>query len=632
MKKLIGLLLCLCFVSMALSVPINSVAETIDSIPLAELMASVKVHTPPKYEKFELACSIDEMLYGIPTADINGRTYGFASGGLYSIDSSERNDEELVVKCDGDNINHIGTTIFFTTFEDETARIKSFDTKTHTLTEISNTKLGKIKQLYIINNLHILFLSNGAVYRCSIDGKNIEQISTLKNIISFAPTDSGILYELRSDRNFAVYLDDMLIIDNETYYSIKMDHFIAMVDGTLYQIPMSELRSIVYTHNKINKELDVLPYMSNFDLYGIYDVMDILGSEDNSHECAYCENGEEQEVFSFDYKADIERTAGIEVASPNVAGDMIVEQARIMKEYRWTPALDLRSYPNRGVITTFTGGEEVVGVPYSREKLFSDSYQSKCRTITYNGSSTVSNSLYISLSCFGNEASNANSLIYEAKTACPDAGPLYGCDCSEYICYSWRIGRRGSGQFDGTSFCTRIATSVSNLSNLKAGDALIDAGNHCVLIKSVSSNSVVVWEQTPPKIKATTYRADATGNTSLSKFFELFGSFYVYRLNTFELTFNSNGGSSVSPTSYTVASGFKLGTFVPLPTPTRTNYNFIGWYTSATGGTKITSNSSITSNTTVYAHWIMESVADGGLFIIPQQYTLSDELKRKSFK
>ena len=42
-----------------------------------------------------------------------------------------------------------------------------------------------------------------------------------------------------------------------------------------------------------------------------------------------------------------------------------------------------------------------------------------------------------------------------------------------------------------------------------------------------------------------------------------------------------------------------------LPTPTRTNYSFGGWYTSATGGTKITSTSICTRNYdhTLYAHW-----------------------------
>ncbi len=40
-----------------------------------------------------------------------------------------------------------------------------------------------------------------------------------------------------------------------------------------------------------------------------------------------------------------------------------------------------------------------------------------------------------------------------------------------------------------------------------------------------------------------------------------------------------------------------------LPTPTFANHQFAGWFTAATGGTRITQNTPVTENTTVYAHW-----------------------------
>lgn len=40
-----------------------------------------------------------------------------------------------------------------------------------------------------------------------------------------------------------------------------------------------------------------------------------------------------------------------------------------------------------------------------------------------------------------------------------------------------------------------------------------------------------------------------------------------------------------------------------LPSPERSNYAFQGWYTTASGGTKIENNSTISANTTVHAHW-----------------------------
>ena len=70
---------------------------------------------------------------------------------------------------------------------------------------------------------------------------------------------------------------------------------------------------------------------------------------------------------------------------------------------------------------------------------------------------------------------------------------------------------------------------------------------------------------------------------------------------SYTVTFNANGGS-VSTTSKTVTNG---GTYGTLPTPTRSNYKFDGWYTSASGGTKVTSSTTVnlTGNQTLYAHW-----------------------------
>lgn len=70
--------------------------------------------------------------------------------------------------------------------------------------------------------------------------------------------------------------------------------------------------------------------------------------------------------------------------------------------------------------------------------------------------------------------------------------------------------------------------------------------------------------------------------------------------NNYTLTFNANGGS-VSTASKVVASGAQYGT---LPTPTRTGYTFAGWYTAASGGTKIATTTVMgASNVTVYARW-----------------------------
>ena len=67
------------------------------------------------------------------------------------------------------------------------------------------------------------------------------------------------------------------------------------------------------------------------------------------------------------------------------------------------------------------------------------------------------------------------------------------------------------------------------------------------------------------------------------------------------ITFNANGGSC-STASKQVTAGQAYGT---LPTPTRTGYTFNGWYTAATGGSKIEASTIVTTRTaqTLYAQW-----------------------------
>lgn len=73
-----------------------------------------------------------------------------------------------------------------------------------------------------------------------------------------------------------------------------------------------------------------------------------------------------------------------------------------------------------------------------------------------------------------------------------------------------------------------------------------------------------------------------------------------WKVNSYTLTYDANGGT-VSTSSKTLQYGDAFGT---LPTPKRDGHRFLGWYTSATGGTKVSEATKIgAENTTIYAHW-----------------------------
>lgn len=72
---------------------------------------------------------------------------------------------------------------------------------------------------------------------------------------------------------------------------------------------------------------------------------------------------------------------------------------------------------------------------------------------------------------------------------------------------------------------------------------------------------------------------------------------------TYTISYNSNGGS-VSPSSQVYTVG---GTSLTTPTPTRSGYEFTGWYSAASGGSYIVGSGSSyapSSSTTLYAQWL----------------------------
>lgn len=78
----------------------------------------------------------------------------------------------------------------------------------------------------------------------------------------------------------------------------------------------------------------------------------------------------------------------------------------------------------------------------------------------------------------------------------------------------------------------------------------------------------------------------------------------VFELKSYTVTWNANGGT-VSPAFVSKTHGSTLGT---LPTPTRAataeySYTFAGWFTAASGGTQISTTTTVTSDVTYYAHW-----------------------------
>ena len=131
-------------------------------------------------------------------------------------------------------------------------------------------------------------------------------------------------------------------------------------------------------------------------------------------------------------------------------------------------------------------------------------------------------------------------------------------------------------------------------------------------IQVKSSNPYLGKLPTPTRsgYKFAGWYTKSTGGTKVSSTARVIanGTLYAHwtkTAKTYTVTFNANGGTAYTKTK-TVTGGKTYGT---LPTPTRANYHFKGWYTTKSiGGKKVTSATKVNGKQTLYARWSQSAV------------------------
>ena len=98
------------------------------------------------------------------------------------------------------------------------------------------------------------------------------------------------------------------------------------------------------------------------------------------------------------------------------------------------------------------------------------------------------------------------------------------------------------------------------------------------------------------------FSTGSIGNYSIS-----YDTATVTILAKYTITYNANGGTIATNPTPTV--DFVVGdTALTLPTSTRANYTFTGWYTLQTNGTQVTGAYTPTATATLWARWIQNSL------------------------
>lgn len=355
----------MCAIIVLAQLPIALIADTGNFLPMEYPQLEESSFT--QYDNFSIACDPSEMIYGIPTAEYQDTVYGFSNGKLYAVtDKAMR----VVAEGDGDNINIVNSSIYFTTYSDGKAEIKRFDIETERVSTVMYAGKDMIHNLYVVNEKLLMYLSDGVVFQASLEAGISKVISPVEDICSFIPTNYGNLYATGESCASTLYLEEIKLLDNVQYYSADRGYLVVKIKEINYQIKLSKLRSFyeMKKENSRRKSLDLSQYLEEYSLDGVYSVADLLGDEDLP--CGYCE-GYEVESESTEPKIVFSRMRDVveeRIAATNTSHhrNMIKSQSDILLNFSFKP---VRNVPKHGG-GTFIAGNTYKGIPYSRGDFF----------------------------------------------------------------------------------------------------------------------------------------------------------------------------------------------------------------------------------------------------------------------
>ena len=114
--------------------------------------------------------------------------------------------------------------------------------------------------------------------------------------------------------------------------------------------------------------------------------------------------------------------------------------------------------------------------------------------------------------------------------------------------------------------------------------------------------------------------------TAVTSTHTIYARWTIIPVVKYTITYDANGGDAITPATKEVADGEAYGI---LPVPTRTGYNFVGWYTDAEAGSLVEETDVVTSNSTIYARWEEEKATDADRELLKTLYDACVEASKK---
>ena len=343
-----------------------------------------------------------------------------------------------------------------------------------------------IRQMYVVNQEVIYFLSGGSLYAYSIGEEEPRLLREDGAIQGFIPTQYGMIYAKGELFDRTLYAEDQVIGSQvSSYYSC---------DGYLLMTAGGEDRQAL-----ISALFGVAQASSQVAVYSLGS--DVPTGEHDADECETCQEnarlageGALLETFEEEVLTSTAITAYAAASAASTGQKNIIKRARQQHEIEWTPLKNIKGWNGA---TTFSAGVTYHGIPYGQPV-----YAQYVPFASGNSTSTVSG-----LAEFAQAVDNSGSKMYTSTSTYNKLAPYYSSDCSAFVSYAWGISRRTTSAIPGAA--TKVTSQSIN--SVQLGDVFNDAGNHVVLVADIGyagDGSILyidIMEQTPPKTKRTRY-------------------------------------------------------------------------------------------------------------------------------
>ncbi|MCR5781306.1 MAG: InlB B-repeat-containing protein, partial [Clostridia bacterium] len=238
---------------------------------------------------------------------------------------------------------------------------------------------------------------------------------------------------------------------------------------------------------------------------------------------------------------------------------------------------------------------------------------SKTVACTFKNWNTAKDGSKTTYEAGGSYDRDENVTLY-AQWTNPKAGALSTPKKDGYSFAGWYTAARGGSEVTSSTEITKDTSLYAHWTALPSYTVSYDVNGGTGTPssqKKTQGTSLTLRSDIPKKEFTISYNAAGGSVTPSSKSVACTFKNWNTAKDGSKTTYEAGGSykKDADVTLYAQWTNPRAGT---LPTPKKGGYTFAGWYTQEKGGSKVTSASEITKNTTLYAHWTAEDIYNIG--------------------